>query len=168
MSIAAAAYIVSDWDQSEHLREVATILYLVITICLCVHATILIQNEKKAQSESLSTRGDARFAWLNVFRGSPGLGLTQNTPPEYTYTVYFYCPILLLLLIRQAYLLSTFGVLKDQRDNEKYWYPLFATPEFLVACFFSAPGLVPRLKELPEDEERSYWSKLWRAYNGDA
>lgn len=38
-------------------------------------------------------------------------------------------------------------------------------PEFMAAYLFSAQGLVPRPGELPEDEKRPYWSKLWRVYN---
>ena len=75
-----------------------------------------------------------------------------------------HCPILFFLLIRQTYLLATFS--SDRQYEESLWYPLFATPEFLAACFFFTPGLVPRPEELPEEEKkRSCWVRLWRAYN---
>lgn len=96
---------------------------------------------------------------------TPGLGLRERA--ERTYAVYLHCPILLFLLIRQAYLLATFN--SGRRNDESLWYPLFAMPEFLAVCLFSTRGLVPRPEELPEeDKERSYWSKLWRAYNARA
>lgn len=79
------------------------------------------------------------------------------------------CPILLLLLVRQAYLLATFTSFKDRQNNDDLWYPLFASPEFLAACLFAVPGLVPRPEEPSEEEkQRSYWSKLWKAYNTTA
>lgn len=104
--------------------------------------------------------------WLNEFIISPGLGLRGRAPAGQTYTVYLHCPILLFLLIRQAYLLATRN--SDRRNDESLWYLLFATPEFLAACLFSARGLVPRPEEPPEEEKRSYWSRLWRAYNASA
>lgn len=54
VGIAAAAYIGSDWDTSERLRKVTTILYLEITISLFIYAVILVHKENKALSESLS------------------------------------------------------------------------------------------------------------------
>ena len=51
VSIAAAAYVTSDWDTSERLRKVTTILYLEITIALSIHAVILVYKENKALSE---------------------------------------------------------------------------------------------------------------------
>lgn len=55
VGIASAAYIGSDWDTSERLRKVTTILYLEITISLFIYAVILVHKENKALSESLST-----------------------------------------------------------------------------------------------------------------
>ena len=78
------------------------------------------------------------------------------------------CPILFLLLIRQAYLLATFTSFKDRQNNERLWYPLFALPEFLATCLFAVPGLVPHPEEPSEEKQRSYWSKLWKAYNTTA
>ena len=62
VSIAAAAYIASDWDESERLSMVAAILYLYITICLCLHAAILVYKEKKALSEFFSPGGHPQLA----------------------------------------------------------------------------------------------------------
>lgn len=164
VSIAAAAYIESDWSTSERLRKVTIILYLEITIALSIHAVFLVYKESKALSESLSTSANSQLALLNVFAESLGLGLRERAPAGQTYVVYLHCPILFLLLIRQAYLLATFNT--NRRNEESLWYPLFAMPEFLAACLFSVRGLVPRPEDLPEeDEKRSYWSKLWRAYN---
>ena len=52
VSIAAAAYIASDWDMSNRLRKVSTILYLEITIVLSIQAAVLVHKERKASSES--------------------------------------------------------------------------------------------------------------------
>ena len=105
---------------------------------------------------------------LSVFPIPPGLGLVgQRETVGQPYVVYILCAILVLLLIRQAYLLATFG--PNPKDHEGLWYPLFATPEFLAACLFSTPGLVPHPAEpSEEDKKRSYWSRLWRAYNTSA
>jgi len=147
VGIASAAYIVSDWGQSERLRKVTIALYLYITICLAIHATILVYKEKEALR----------------------LGLRQRTTVCRTYAVFLYCPILFLLLIRQAYLIATFSSFNDRQNNERLWYPLFVLPEFLAACLFVTPGLVPHPEELPtEEKEQSYWSRLWRAYNTSA
>lgn len=161
VSIAAAVYIASDWDTSERLRKVTIILYLVITVCLSIQTAVLVYREKEALSECLGPGGNPKLVWLNVILVSPGLGLRQ---PEQTYAVYLHCPILFLLLIRQAYLIATFS--SDRQNIESLWYPLFATPEFLAACLFSVRGLVPRPEELSEeDRKRAYWLRLWRAYN---
>ena len=164
IGIAAAAYIASDVNLSDRLRKVTTILYLYITMCLFIHTTILVYQEKEALSES--SGGNSEPASLNTFHVSPGLGLRQRTTVGQTYGVFFLCPILLLLLIRQAYLLATFSSFKDRQNNENLWYPLFALPEFLAACLFSVPGLVPHPGDSEsEDKRQSYWSRLWSAYN---
>ena len=62
VSVAAAAYIASDWDMSERLRKVVIILYLEITISLSIHGVILVYKENKALSESLSTGGSSQPA----------------------------------------------------------------------------------------------------------
>lgn len=97
-----------------------------------------------------------------------GLGLKERAPRGQAYVIYLHFLIMFLLLIRQAYVLATFS--SDRHNDESLWYPLFAMPEFLAACLFSARGLVPRPEEPPEDvgEKRSYWSKLRKAYSADA
>ena len=62
VSIAAAAYIASDWDMSERLRKVTTILYLEITISLSILAVILVYKDNKALSESLNISGNSQLA----------------------------------------------------------------------------------------------------------
>lgn len=142
VSIAAAAYLTGNPDLSERLRKVAIILYLELTASLSVQAGILVYKERK------------------VLR----LGLRQHAVVGQQHPVFTLCLILTLLLIRQAYLLAIFN--PNKQDNESLWYPLIATPEFLAACLFSTPGLVPYPEELSEeDKKRSYWSRLWKAYN---
>lgn len=93
-----------------------------------------------------------------------GIGLRQDASVGQTYVGYIHCPILLLLVIRQAYLLATFNF--DRQYDETLWYSLFAVPEFLAASLFSTPGLVPVPEELPgEDKKQSDWVRLWGAYN---
>ena len=52
VGIAVAAYITSDGDLSERLRKVTIILYLDITVCLSIYATILVYKEKEVLSRS--------------------------------------------------------------------------------------------------------------------
>jgi len=59
VGIASAAYIMSDWDLSDRLRKVTIALYLYITVCLSIHATILVYKEKEALSKSFSPSGNS-------------------------------------------------------------------------------------------------------------
>lgn len=58
VSIAAAAYIASNWAMSDRLRKVSTILYLEITIIICIQAVVLMYKEYKASSEFPNQAGN--------------------------------------------------------------------------------------------------------------
>ena len=65
------------------------------------------------------------------------------------YGNYILLVISLLLIVREAFATATVGNSAKQ-DNEHFWYPFLAVPEFLVVVLFSTPGLVPRQDEVLE------------------
>lgn len=72
MSIAAAAYLASDWDLSERLRKVSIMLYLELTISLSIQAAILVYWERRGLSEFFDNNANPQHVWLNTFRVSLG------------------------------------------------------------------------------------------------
>lgn len=54
-----------------------------------------------------------------------------------------------LLLVREIFSVATVNSPAKQ-NAEHFWYPLNALPEILVTLCFTAPGLVPRRKELQQ------------------
>ena len=54
-----------------------------------------------------------------------------------------------LLLVREIFSVATMNNPAKQ-NAEHFWYPLIALPEILVTLCFTAPGLVPRRKEVQQ------------------
>ena len=50
--------------------------------------------------------------------------------------------ISLLLVAREAFFAATVNNTSRQ-NNEKFWYPLAVTTEFIAVILFATPGLVP-------------------------
>ncbi|KAG6892681.1 hypothetical protein C0993_003253, partial [Termitomyces sp. T159_Od127] len=75
--------------------------------------------------------------------GSPKLG--KGTFGRYQ--PYILLLISLLLLVREGFAMATVNDFQ-KANNERFWYPLVATPEILAVALFSIPGLVPGKREL--------------------
>jgi len=58
---------------------------------------------------------------------------------------YILCPLVVLLLIREIYLIATVGNISHQKEGS--WYPFAALPELLAVCLFAIPGLVPEKRD---------------------
>ncbi|KAN0077145.1 hypothetical protein V8E55_011000 [Tylopilus felleus] len=59
-----------------------------------------------------------------------------------TYGIYILMVISLLLVAREAFFAATVNNTSRQ-NNEKFWYPLAVTTEFIAVILFATPGLVP-------------------------
>jgi len=62
---------------------------------------------------------------------------------------YLLLAIAIFLIIREAFTIATISDISKQ-NNEHFWYPLVAVPEFLAVICYAAPGLVPLRSELPK------------------
>lgn len=72
----------------------------------------------------------------------------SNTGFGATHGIHILCAISILLLIRESFFAATADDLAKQ-NNENWWYPFAALPEFIAVVMFAAPGLVPSRDELP-------------------
>jgi hypothetical protein len=69
---------------------------------------------------------------------------------------YILCVIVTLLLVREIFYVATIG--KKEQLDEKLFYPLSASTEFLAVVFFAIPGLVPPKADLPTHSDNSGFS----------
>jgi hypothetical protein len=70
--------------------------------------------------------------------------------------MYTLCVIVILLLIREIYLVATI----NKTISEASWYPLAALPELIAVCLFSVPNLIPDKREYVA---RSHGDENWKA-----
>ncbi len=60
-----------------------------------------------------------------------------------------------LLLVREIFSIATVNN-PTKQNAEHFWYPFIALPEILVTLCFTAPGLVPRRKEIQQYYAQNY------------
>ncbi|KAE9408494.1 hypothetical protein BT96DRAFT_873610 [Gymnopus androsaceus JB14] len=110
------------------LRKASTIVFLVLTTIPVLQTVVLIKAEREG--------GDT----------------LKNTSSSFgaTHASILYGIISLLLLIREIFTVATISNISEA-NNEHFWYPLVALPEFLCVIIFAIPGVIPS-KEAQEEK----------------
>jgi len=108
------------------LHIASTVLFLVVTVLQAVQTIFLASKRVSGQ---------------NKYYKQGTLGVKYGN--------YILLVISLLLVIRESFATATVSNTAKQ-NNEHFWYPFLAVPEFFVVILFSTPGLVPRQDEVPE------------------
>ncbi|KAG7086244.1 hypothetical protein E1B28_002214 [Marasmius oreades] len=118
-----------DVELGKTLKEASTIIFLILTVLQTFQTITLVQAER---SRSVSESRPSSFGSKYV------------------------SSILLLLscmlLVREVFSTAT---MTDplKANNEKFWYPLVALPEFICAVLYAVPGVIPDPDEVKRTEE---------------
>ncbi|KJA22237.1 hypothetical protein HYPSUDRAFT_77442 [Hypholoma sublateritium FD-334 SS-4] len=108
-------------------RDVGVVIFLVLTAFQALQ-TLILAKEEIATSHN-EKRTNERFG----SRHAMSILLLASV----------------LLLVREIFSVATVNNAAKQ-DAEHFWYPFIALPEILATLCFTAPGLVPRRKELQQ------------------
>ncbi|KAF9066021.1 hypothetical protein BDP27DRAFT_1331275 [Rhodocollybia butyracea] len=105
------------------LRKASAIIFLVLTILQVLQTLVLIRAEHQ------STQKDP-------------LENSQSSGLRARHISLLFGVIAVLLLIREIFSVATINDLA-KTNNEHFWYPLVALPEWLCAVIYAIPGLIP-------------------------
>jgi len=104
----------------ETLRKVSTVIFLILTILQALNTFYLVKLE-------LSDQG-IRFPQNAKFGARSGSSILAV--------------ISILLLVREIFITATINNSKVV-NNEHFWYPLVAVPEFVSVTLYLIPGILP-------------------------
>ncbi|KAK7007681.1 hypothetical protein R3P38DRAFT_3325216 [Favolaschia claudopus] len=121
------------------LRRASTIIFLVLTIIQATQTFL-----------ALNTHNYSSFAHVPSIVASPRFGDRHGK--------YILSLISIFLLVREAFLVATISN-SSKQNEELFWYPLLALPEFLAVVCYSFSGLVPPRSELKARKAENEYSQ---------
>ena len=122
----------------ETLRKVSTVIFLILTVLQALNTFYLVKLE-------LSGQYDIQLFQTNLLTNlnlDQGIRFPQNAKFGARSGSSILAVISILLLIREIFITATINNSKVV-NNEHFWYPLVAVPEFVSVTLYLIPGILP-------------------------
>ncbi|KAG7086246.1 hypothetical protein E1B28_002216 [Marasmius oreades] len=119
-------------EKEKTLKIVSTIIFLILTLLQTFQTIMLVRVERSGSvSESRSSSFGSKHVSIILLLLS------------------------FMLLVRVVFDTATMTD-PEKADNEKFWYPLVALPEWICACLYAIPGVILDLDEVKPNAAFAY------------
>ncbi|KAF9261769.1 hypothetical protein L218DRAFT_973792 [Marasmius fiardii PR-910] len=119
----------SDQELGKTLKEVSTVIFLILTVLQTLQTFVLVRSERSIQNSQ---------------------GRPQSFGSKHASIILLLLSV--MLLVREAFSTATMSDIA-KANNEAFWYPLVALPEFICAVLYAIPGVIPDKEEARQRTE---------------